>query len=242
VLAGESPRGAAADPPGFNPRAAGKLVLWLDGAQRSSLQVDGDRVGSWLDLSGHDRHARQADALHQPLLRTGALGGKPTLLFDAQRFLQLNDDPALRPEKLSLFIVCRSTVSHAPIIGYPILAAGELRDPYWRWVFFHNTEDKIDVRIGGEWLASPINVRWGEFNVYGYRSWSRDVTRNGHAFFRGNSHHKIDYPPSGPGLFIGKFAFNGEIAEILLYDGDLSDHQREKVEQYLLRKWGIKPE
>jgi hypothetical protein len=199
-------------------------------------------VATWSDLSGDGRHAKQRDTLHQPFLRTGALGGKPTLLFDAQRFFQIDDDPALRLEKLTLFVVCRSTVPHAPIIGYPILNAGELRDPYWRWVFFHNIEGKIDVRIGAEWLTSAVNSRWGEFNVYGYRSWSRDVTRNGHAFFRAGSQRKIAYPPGGPGLLIGKFAFNGEIAEILLYEGELPDRQRGKVEQYLLRKWGIKPE
>jgi hypothetical protein len=45
--------------------------------------VDGDPVGTWLDLSGNGNHATQATAAKKPLYKVNIVNGQPVVRFDA---------------------------------------------------------------------------------------------------------------------------------------------------------------
>jgi hypothetical protein len=252
VPAADAPTDASSetfDATPLTPRSAdlGRLLLWLDASEPSSvLLTESGRVAVWADLSGNGQDARQTNSDQMPVLRRAALGGRAVIALDPTQSLRLDDYPGLKVPSLTLFIVCRSLVEHANVIGYPILnAAGDdVVPPYWRWSFFHVVGDRMGVGIGTSNSGPPsvVNTRWRVHNVYSYRSWTRDLYRNGRAFYVGEREVAIEYPPAGPGLLLGSLRFEGELAEILIYDGTLSNPAREKVERYLAGRWGIPPE
>jgi hypothetical protein len=220
----------------FDPRAiaAGSLLLWLDASQVSSVQLaDATHVNRWSDLSGLGHHAAQAMVAMQPTIsRAGAL---QLVHFEQSQRLIADDKADLRVDELTLFVVCRSTIPHSPIIGYPVLnATGELEPPFWRWTFFHSINRGVNIRIGEDDLNTPPNQSWETLSTYSYRTLRRDLYVNGNSFYDQDGEKRIEYPTLTY-LWIGGFA--GDAAEILLYRGTLSDADRREVEQYLVRKW-----
>jgi hypothetical protein len=59
---------------GFNPKSLSGLSLWLDGADSSTITLNGTAVSQWSDKSGNSRNATQGTALNQPT--TATVNGK----------------------------------------------------------------------------------------------------------------------------------------------------------------------
>ena len=66
------------------------MLLWLDATDSSSLfqdvelttpALDGDPIGGWMDKSGNNFHATQANAALQPVRNDTALNGLPAVRF-----------------------------------------------------------------------------------------------------------------------------------------------------------------
>lgn len=71
-------RGGAA---AFSPTDIAGLKLWLDASQIVGLN-DGDAVATWTDLSGNSNNATQATASKQPTYQTNEVNGKPAVQTD----------------------------------------------------------------------------------------------------------------------------------------------------------------
>jgi hypothetical protein len=73
------------------------LVLWLT-ADRGVTKDGSGRVTTWADQSPSRNDFTSPDQAHRPLLRDGALVGKPALHFDAKRgdYLSAPGTPSLR--------------------------------------------------------------------------------------------------------------------------------------------------
>jgi len=92
-------------------------VLWLDGADRSTmfdattgggLVADNAGVARWQDKSGNAHHATQATANDRPLVRPNTKAGKPVLEFDGTSdFMRVADTNALDLNTFSVFSVVR---------------------------------------------------------------------------------------------------------------------------------------
>jgi hypothetical protein len=58
------------------------LALWLDGADASTIILNGSNVSQWNDKSGNSRNASQSTATLQPLYQATGFNGRPALSFD----------------------------------------------------------------------------------------------------------------------------------------------------------------
>jgi len=216
------------------------MILWLKADQ---VAESGGLVPAWPDKSVKGHQVLQANTDQQPKLIRNAINGKPCLSFDGvDDGLIVQDSENLRPEQIHLFIVCRSESPHTVIIGYPYHANHQ--NPYYSWTFFHSNAPKggINLRIGFDDFNTRKTDSWKQNAIYSYTTNPRKLHINGKMFMEKKG-KQITYSDTS-GLRIGFNAdqrenFRGEIAEIILYDHELPDGERQLVEGYLSREYAI---
>ena len=231
-----------------------QLHVWLDGG---SVQSTGGQVSQWTDKSGNENHFTQTDVEYQPTVGTG-YNGHTTVAFDSsdQRLfnttLQLDGD-------LTIFIVAQnSTQDTGGSIHRAILAPDN--GPYrgdgngYGLGYYADGSDGFNVSLGeGTGGTSEQNVNYyleatEAFEVIAFR---RDGPGLAELFRDGllmDSSNQID-PVDGfnIGYLIGGDPSNaarfyqGQIAEILIYNRALTDDEMLQVQDYLDAKYVPEP-
>jgi hypothetical protein len=250
-----SPRTLRPASSGFNPRQISGLALWLDASDSSTLfqNSDGtvsatatsDPVGYWGDKSGNARHATQATGANRPTVSTTTLNGRRTLGFDGSD--DRLDIAALDTTPVTVFSVVRhnsgtTTAARTPYAfsdGASYLHAQFIQSGASQMIgLTHNssrssfTADKIDVlgasflltssqSSGGGGLVGRVNGSGLPFTVAVQDAGG--ANRVG-CRFRNSANDQF---------------WNGQIAELLVYQSDLTDAQIARVERYLASRWGI---
>ena len=95
-----------------------------------------------------------------------------------------------------------------------------------------------DLYKGVPIYTSPI-LRMHSF-VFSKASGKAIYTDGGTGTFDNLKSPLISYAGSSIGKYIGAYYYNGHIAEIIFYTRALSNKERQEVELYLSKKWGIK--
>ncbi|MBT4762215.1 MAG: hypothetical protein HOO06_10995 [Bdellovibrionaceae bacterium] len=211
----------------FTPLAISGVALWLDASQLNLS--NNDSVSSWTDLSGKDNHSEQATAGSQPTFLTGQLNSQPAVSFDGtDDFLQLTTAITMTPA--TVFIVGRYNASttmpymgndtNNAFIGY---AGGS--------VYYFSTIDNISVTN-----ALPSSYQIYAANAYPTGTDST-ISIDGASVVTGD----LSLGASSI-LYIARRnaeRFNGDIAEVIIYETNLSTAQVSQVESYLSDKYAI---
>lgn len=236
------------------------LMLWLkaDAGVREdngSAAEANDAVEQWRDNSPNDNDAENATAARQPIYRTNIINGNPALEFNSTKYLDTEDDSGIGDdESFIIFLVFKQNsfvsggndASGTFIIDRPT-ATNNLTsfkiintDKY----FYQRREDDGD-NLGGPVSVTPANTSSFVITNY-YRNTSSD--REGIYL---NGAQDIDQACTngditGPRLRIGNHAtnvntggLNGYFAETIVFDGNLSNGERRRIESYLAIKYGI---
>lgn len=238
------------------------LRLWLKAGEGITQQSEG-KVSRWADQSGKGNHVVQANVKAQPDLVSHSLNGYPVLRFDGaepeEDFLQGNIGPLQAP--ITVFAVakfnnpsqtfgtdfadyiwnigegCTNNLSFARVSGNPKTLKNIYLSLYG-----------LDCSHEGHLLGNPLEARKFQVSSAVYRS---DLS---HTFYiNGRIHSFLLKLPGKVQLngfvTLGRFnhkeyrnALHGEIGEIMIYNSDLSDPDRQRVEDYLLDKFGIRAE
>ena len=225
----------------FNP------ALWLSDT--------GSNVAQWDDLSGNGRHATQAVGANQPSIVTNALNGRQVRRFGGvDDFLTIADRALLRNlSGATIFSVINPSVQTAGdriVFSYFTSTVGNL---------FYMAQNGAQLIYGGRRVSGTA----GDFTTFGTvtasvprivttqqrwstaqkEAWITQGQTDLDASFQtlGNSENANSaFDPC-----IGKSAdtainfFNGDIAEIIIYQTALSTSQRQGVELYLSQKYNI---
>ena len=238
----------AATPVTAAPPVTSGLVLHLDAGDAGSVTRDGaNRVSQWADLSGIGNHATQVDPGKRPTYKTDILNGKPVIRFDgAYDYLAVPDDSRLEPSDTNLFMI-------AVPAAWTATASCFLA----KRTAFGNGYMLIQVESTGalwfDWGGSSGANRWvttyaPALDTAGIMNMSRDISGR-YLYIDGEledvtaTSGNSGLVPTSSDLVIGRdsladqYHFNGDIAEILIYNRTLSDAERQEVEQYLGRKW-----
>jgi len=128
------------------------------------------------------------------------------------------------------------------IIGYPYHA--DHKNPFYSWVFCHSAapEDGVNLRLDYSDFNSQVNHLWNKNSIYSYTTNPRSLYINGNLHtqvpgkdiqYNHKSGIRIGYDANG------KENFMGDIAEIIIYNRELSEDDRHSVERYLSEKYGI---
>jgi hypothetical protein len=226
------------------------LVLWLETTMPQSFDDleadDGELVNNWYDLGPENNDAFSVSA---PIYVVDAISDLPSLRFDgSSNFLNFSgsdfvDGGAIVQSNYTIFVVeqRRDNKVNYFLAGSSSVANENLLLGY---------EDDTNITLSQEedsghnfiipGYISPIprihtfmlNSAVGK--TYSLNGLNRTISNSGAT----NKNNLLSYEDARIGRFNAEY-YNGDIAEIIIYNKALSDDERRDVEQYLSKKWGI---
>lgn len=207
----------------------------------SGLETDADgRVVRWRDLSPTAHHATQDEPAQRPAVLPDAINGHPALAFDGQRrFLKLAGQ-IVTGREATIFAVAtdRGSGTHREIISNWNGTAGNSTTS----LFLGTTGDGL-VRLSDDFApAGQIEARdrpfvltasIGEYDATVFQN-ERELKRKGSPL--GVRNLKTDWVIGQQGNIDGEY-WQGEMAEIIVFDRELTELERKRVWSYLLARY-----
>jgi len=211
----------------FNPLSLSP-ALWLSDT--------GSNPAQWDDLSGNGRHATQAIGANQPAIVTGALNGRQVRRFDGvdDRMIHGLNGSLTSCTIFAVFKKITEQTFYRGIIGIgPSNSSGSsmlARVGNNKWGTFTTTDARANSDTGttnfGIYAIIDNAASGGSFFLNG----SADGT------YSGNTVGQLTANVGGQDI---SQAYNGDIAEILVFSRALSTTERQAVERYLSNKYAI---
>ena len=216
---------------GFNPLSIGVCSLWLDAADSNTITLSGSNVSTWRDKSGNKN---DASGTVLPTYSNNAV------VFDgATQYLTTNYTAGSEDE--SVFIV--SYLDTASYANFPTLinASG-------------NGGRQLFITSTGAFQVNVQNLTNGpnggiaptfQNALYSYRSSNMGTSNNIQLWINGSSVNAgatlglFSNSTSWIGAWPGGNYWQGRIFEILAFSQPFLPGQREQVEGYLAKKWGV---
>ncbi len=206
------------------------IKVWL---KADSLALfDGDPVAKWLDSSKLGNDAGQFSLIKQPIFKLKILGGLPVVRFNGVANVLSITNTGI-PSSFSLFVVAERVLTNSDM---------HLIEPdcgsNCEWVLSKNSNTY-------EWKGTSVVSP--SFNTTNFNILYLDRTGTTGSV-RINGSEKVSgkvKTGTGSQLIIGKRNvnnteyLNGDIAEILIFNAELSDSDRHSMELYLDAKYGL---
>ncbi|MEO2022894.1 MAG: DUF1549 and DUF1553 domain-containing protein, partial [Pirellulaceae bacterium] len=225
----------------------GKLSLWLRADE--GLQLDKDQgVMFWKDRAGstvdglHPHDGSQLNSLKRPRLVANAIQGKPAIRFDGKDdFLHLAGT-VLWSQEFSLFVVASDRGTK---VGHRELISNWHRRGRSTNSWFMGLTGKAKIRLSDGFVpAGEVVDPTVPFILSGFNSKTGAQTYQGRTLLASASQLKTrdlagPYVVGVQGNY-GTEYWNGDIAEMILFERSLSRQERESVWQYLAHRYGIK--
>lgn len=247
---------------GFNPLSLSP-VLWLDASDSSTLfdatsggnlVAAGGTVARWEDKSGNARHVTQATLSSRPIKVEGVQGGKSVVRFDGVNDLLSTAANSPSVTGVTIYFVSK----HNSFGGSNFARLLEMgSNGYIYMVNLSNAFSQQSYRglyIAGSLLkdSASFSATTGVWRVHGISNANNSlVSQTVHrvngvvssGVITGDGTLTI---PTNVAMHIGNRsaldrAFDGDIAEILVFPTVLTNEQNIAVERYLAQKWNIIP-
>ena len=222
------------------------LTLWLKAD--AGITLDGKNgVSRWADQSSRSNHLEQIDADRRPTVLTNTLNGLPTLQFRDDWLTRGNvlGTNLFSSNSVSLFVVQRQLGSDTRTTTLAWRGGSEQR------LYLHATyDDNLSFQVGNPSAGGNVTTLqppgWDDaWHVIScHRNGTNGVIRvDGIAVtppsvftVEANANQSADFIVGSD--HFGN-TFNGEIAEILIFNEVLSVTDRQTVEETLLNKWAV---
>ena len=221
--------------------------LWFDASDSATLSLNGSSVAQWNDKTAVANNASQATASRQPVLVSNAINGKAAVSFDglpATNGDVLNGTVDLDASK-TIFFVAKDTGTTINIGGVFTHDGG----PNGVW---SSSGDAYVVDWPGGGTGNSANTT-APINTYSIISAKYDNTNGTISIFQDGVAAELLTTPRGTAgsvpFYIGSRThtgepdysryYNGELAEILVYDGVLTGKDEAAVGRYLAAKYGL---
>jgi hypothetical protein len=235
----------------------GRVELWLDAAQTSSLTTSGGAVLRWADRSPHHRDAAQSSSGAQPTFSASGLVGLPAITFDGI------DDQLLTPafieeNSYAMFIVAANHDTTLPIpdhVSSVLSTQGCTAGAPGLTLFTYSSTDPKNARIPGVVTGTSMSlfVRVNGVNggAYGGSLLSQtakvEVPKDSWVVMSLQTLPRsgAEVPGhGGPALSLGAFRDGCQfghvsIAEVIVMRGGAPSDVLFDVETYLARKWHV---
>jgi hypothetical protein len=234
---------------GFRPTSISGLQLWLDATTGlfdatsggNPVTADGSSVARWEDQSGSGYHATQATLANRPLLKTAIRNSKNVIRFDGSNDILVSANiPDNNLLTLTAFVVANP-------IGLGGNNAGRMFERGTNIVnlFMYFGTGISMIGGGGQVIGGSAPI--GSFYLFGARL---SGVGNGTTSLRINKSvvvvgDTVSAPSTANTTYqIGNRTdtargFNGDIAELIIYNQALTTQQIDSVEAYLSDKWGF---
>ncbi|MES2962197.1 MAG: hypothetical protein V4694_07445 [Pseudomonadota bacterium] len=238
------------------------LVLWYETSLDSSFigdeKTDGSAISTWYDNNPNaatKNNATQTTTANKPLFIANAFNsGIPAVRFDGTNDYLLFDGSGVINSSYTIFVVeqKRSSQSNNYFIGGTSnnnanLALGYKSDTSTSLGHWSNDLDYTNSIFA---YSTPVTrLHTAAFNITpslsnsGKRYWfNGSGTSN---TIKASNTSQTDPLTAYPGSAVGRFTvnsyFNGDLAEIIIFNRNLTDAERLAVESYLGKKYNLKP-
>ena len=242
----------------FTPASVTGLQAWYDASDASTLYdatsggslvaADG-AVARWEDKSGNGRHATQSTSGNRPLRKAAIQAGKSVLRFDGSNDSLPVDSVASTlsgdDTAFTMFVVAKNTGSNADRVVFSAgssstanpmreLALASDQLSYFR-------RDDSNSSSGG----ANASTRTTGFGVIGVvqQATSHTMYLNGASVHSASANIGSVTANRATVGCLGRTSdaafFDGDIAEIIIYNAALSDTDRASLESHLMTKWAI---
>lgn len=229
------------------------LVFWMDASQITG-KVNGDSVSTWNDASGNGYVANTNSFFNAPTYVASALNGKPALHFNAAstqglRMTYTQPGALGGNEPWTMFAVGRLTGgTNARLVGAQYPANQNWLLGWWNGnenVAYYNGF----VSDAGTGIAPTTNWRiyTGKGDATIPQGWLyvTDTSTGATSIWQTNAGGSAN--PNGGMAFSGYDSAgvseisDGDIAEVIYFQGALSDTNRHLIETYLYNKYFVAP-
>jgi len=229
----------------FVPTDIGGCILWLRADGIIGLS-DGDPVGTWADESGSGNDISQATEVYKPTYKTGIRNGKPVVRFDG------GDDYLYKDSRLSTSNV--GMISMAIYIksvdtgGF--FCSGKMGANVYHTCRQYNTGNRIYLHTAAIQYYTDNGYAADNWYILSFRGdgstykWYKNGSLQTWTAGTGYTWWEIVHDTMAVGTiryssFQNKYPFDGDIAELVVYEADIGDSDRESVESYLNTKYAI---
>jgi hypothetical protein len=235
---------------GFDPRRIAGLGIWLDATVDSSLTFNATTVSEWRDLSGNARHFAQSTGASQP--GTGTLNSKRVLSASGASFMTGNaaSRSVLRdvPGATIVYVGSLAINDQQNLIqfsnGTNIAQARALMGRITNFVVAGRRLDADSFASAGQ-LAGGVTS--GVYTgVLDYANSDAFLFGNGTQLASNTSFQTAGNTSNTDSLGVSLFAtpvganlVTGTLGEVLIWPRALTAAERQRVERYLGKKWGI---
>jgi hypothetical protein len=217
----------------LNPQWQSGLALWLDAADSSTLTFSsGSNISTWRDKAT----GISCVASNSPTLVVNSQNGLPVVNFvgtSTQFFTAVRASGF--PSVKTYFMVYSNSLSN---VGQTLLGGS---------VFTQQGGGTTFQDESGYTSGTPAFQTGGSYRIVSSLpiATAASPSLNGSVFMNGSQISLIsssgNYVPSGTTIYIGtgNQPYTGTIAEFILFNNALTTSQRQGIETYLARKWGL---
>ena len=247
----------------FTPTSIAGLQLWLDASDSTTLftdsagstpaTADGDPVGRWADKSGNTAHALQTDGTQKPTLKLAIKNSKNVCRFNSTSskmlgtllekntdctmvaVLRMNTSDASFRAALATGLLNSTTATVGQLHG--LIKQNNTSNKMLVTSFNAPTDGNPSQSMGANWASC-----FGTFTNTGTnasRIWVNGtaavsdpktvaaITDQGYVYYIGR------------GLQAISELWNGDLAEIMIYNVALGTTNQTSIQEYLNTKWGV---
>lgn len=225
--------------------------VWLDAADASTITLSGSNVTSWGDKSGNGINAVQSTLANAPVLSAASLNGLPTIRFNGSAGTQIRlDTPAFDfgTSQRTAFFVIKNTgpdvgASSNPIWFWPRAGNGTNSLSITSWIttavqgtafMITTTQSKTNYLMASYLFGRTSAIE--QLFINGDSAGTATKTAGGSSYSNATSGYAFGGTPGDPSA---QYFFDGNIAEVLMFNNALSVPDQQKVEGYLAWKWGM---
>ena len=209
--------------------------IWLDGADKSIITLNGSDVSQWGDKSGNGHHATQGTAALQPAY--SSLNGRNVITFDGSNFLNISHTYGATATWFLVatkstsadYLMCSNVGGGAPYFVSKFNPGSGVKDFEgavlgYRGIFATTATAGLHLLN----MTSDDNDK-----VIGYY--------DGSEVFNGvpavpSIGRTLNYLGAGPA---GGPQFVGTMSEFVVFDRIITKAEREVISSYLLSKWEV---
>ena len=253
------PAGSAA----FTPTSIAGLQLWLDASDSGTLYTDsagstpatadGDPVGRWADKSGNTAHALQTDGTQKPTLKLAIKNSKNVCRFNSTSskmlgtllakntdctmvaVLRMNTSDASWRAALTTGFLNSTTATSGQIHG--LIKQNNTNNKMLVTSFTGATDGNPSQSMGANWascFATFTNTGTNASRIWvngtaavGDPKTVTAITDQGYVYYIGR------------GLQAASEFWNGDLAELMIYNVALGTINQTSIQEYLNTKWGV---
>ncbi len=229
----------------FSPSSITGLGAWYDGADplgTGTPPANGATVATWVDKSGNARNGLTGGGNAARYVA----GSPGYMFFGGSNGYELTNSSSYLTSNYFTII---AAVRQSRVFNTPVVVGNYNNGGPGTYMNFYLQSSQITWDVNTSNLNSSYTPSFnGNFSQEPIRVWSLSFTNNLRRIFLNgrvlasavinNQLSSWGFPSIGKGT--NQFYFyEGNMMEILIYTGEMSDANRSNVESYLYRKWGV---